>query len=133
MYHCRHLVRRRVFVVEFCAGRLPQTRQFHLCVSAGGDLLQFLLASHKMKPLFIFLYPYEIRACGHKSLSEVIEMITQVSCRFFRWFKFTLKPPNSMVAGISFQQFGTLPIGIFLSNLDSRHLMTSPRTLLGQF
>ena len=36
-------------------------------------------------------------------------------------------------AGISFWQFGTLPIGIFLSNLDSRHLMTSPRTLLGQF
>ena len=36
-------------------------------------------------------------------------------------------------AGISFQQFGTLPFGIFLSNLDSRHLMTSPRTLLGQF
>ena len=35
--------------------------------------------------------------------------------------------------GISFQQFGTLPIGIFLSNLDSRHLMTSPRILLGQF
>ena len=25
---------------------------------------------------------------------------------------------------ISFWQFGTLPIGIFLSNLDSRHLMT---------
>ena len=36
-------------------------------------------------------------------------------------------------AGISFRQFGTLSIGIFLSNLDSRHLMTSPRTLLGQF
>ena len=35
--------------------------------------------------------------------------------------------------GISFWQFGTLPIGIFFSNLDSRHLMTSPRTLLGQF
>ena len=35
--------------------------------------------------------------------------------------------------GISFLQFGTLSIGIFLSNLDSRHLMTSPRTLLGQF
>ena len=35
--------------------------------------------------------------------------------------------------GISFRQFGTLPIGIFLSNLDSRHLMTSPRTLFGQF
>ena len=35
--------------------------------------------------------------------------------------------------GISFQQFGTLPIGLFLSNLDSRQLMTSPRTLFGQF
>ena len=43
---------------------------------------------------------------------------------------------NHLIAwrtGISFWQFGTLPIGIFLSNLDSRHLITSPRTLLGQF
>ena len=43
---------------------------------------------------------------------------------------------NHLIAwrmGISFRQFGTLPIGIFLSNLGSRHLMTSPRTLLGQF
>ena len=43
---------------------------------------------------------------------------------------------NHLIAwhtGISFWQFGTLPIGIILSNLDSRHLMTSPRTLLGQF
>ena len=43
---------------------------------------------------------------------------------------------NHLIAwhtGISFREFGTLPIGIFLSNLDSRHLMTSPRTLLGQF
>ena len=43
---------------------------------------------------------------------------------------------NHLIAwqsGISFQQFGTLPFGIFGSNLDSRHLMTSPRTLLGQF
>ena len=43
---------------------------------------------------------------------------------------------NHLIAwcmGISFWQFGTLPIGIFLLNLDSRHLMTSPRTLLGQF
>ena len=43
---------------------------------------------------------------------------------------------NHLIAwqsGISFWQFGTLPIRIFLSNLDSRHLMTSPRTLLGQF
>ena len=34
---------------------------------------------------------------------------------------------------ISFWQFGTLPIGIFLSNLDTRQLMTSPRVLFGQF
>ena len=43
---------------------------------------------------------------------------------------------NHLIAwrmGISFQQFGTLPIGFFLSNLDSRQLMTSPGTLLGQF
>ena len=46
MYHHHHSVRRRVFVVEFCTGWLPQMRWFHLCVSAGGDLLQFLLASH---------------------------------------------------------------------------------------
>ena len=47
MYRHCHSVRRRVFVVEFCAGRPPQTRRFHLCVSAGGNLLQFLLASHE--------------------------------------------------------------------------------------
>ena len=46
MYHRCHFVRRRVFIVEFCAGRPSQTRRFHLCVSAGGDLLQFLLASN---------------------------------------------------------------------------------------
>ena len=43
---------------------------------------------------------------------------------------------NHLIAwrmGISFWQFGTFPIGIFLSNLDLRHLITSPRTLLGQF
>ena len=33
---------------------------------------------------------------------------------------------------MSFRQFGTLPIGIFFSNLDWRHLMTSPRILFGQ-
>ena len=33
---------------------------------------------------------------------------------------------------ISYRSFGTLPIGIFFSNLDSRQLMTCPRTLFGQ-
>ena len=41
-----HSVWRRVFVVEFCTGRLPQMRWFHLCGPAGGTLLLFLLASH---------------------------------------------------------------------------------------
>ena len=35
--------------------------------------------------------------------------------------------------GILNWQFGTLPIGMFLSNLDRRHLMTSPRILFGQY
>ena len=34
---------------------------------------------------------------------------------------------------ISYRLFGALPIGLLLSNLDSRQLLTSPRTLLGQF
>ena len=33
---------------------------------------------------------------------------------------------------ISFRSFGMLPIGILFSNLDSRQLMTCPRTLFGQ-
>ena len=51
----------------------------------------------------------------------------------FRWLKFTLKPPYKSRMEISYWLFGTLPIGLLLSNFDSRQLMTSPRTLLGQF
>ena len=35
--------------------------------------------------------------------------------------------------GICYRQFGTLPIGIFLSNLDSRQLETSLMTSYGHF
>ena len=35
--------------------------------------------------------------------------------------------------GICHRQFGTLPIGIFLSNLDSRQLETSLMTYYGHF
>ena len=52
---------------------------------------------------------------------------------FFRWFKFTLKPPNSMACGNFFLAICDTSHWNFLSNLDSRCLMTSPRTLLGQF
>ena len=58
MYHHHHSVRRRVFIVEFCTGRLPQTRQFLLCVPAEGDLLQFLLASHIYGSMCIWLHAY---------------------------------------------------------------------------
>ena len=61
------------------------------------------------------------------------------SCHFiqkwsiFRWFKFTLKPPNSMAHGNFFSAIWDTSHWNFLSNLDSRQLMTSPRTLFGQF
>ena len=46
VYHRRcHSVRRRVFGVKSCTGRLPLTRRSLLCDPAGGDLLQILLAS----------------------------------------------------------------------------------------
>ena len=43
---------------------------------------------------------------------------------------------NHIIAGCmraSYRQFGTLPIGIFLSNLDSRQLETSLMTSYGHF
>ena len=43
---------------------------------------------------------------------------------------------NHLIAsqvGICYRQFGTLPIGIFLSNLDSRQLDTSLMTSCGHF
>ena len=43
---------------------------------------------------------------------------------------------NHLIAsrlGICYRQFGTLPIGIFLSNLDSRQLDTSLMTSYGHF
>ena len=43
---------------------------------------------------------------------------------------------NHLIAsrmGISYRQCGTLPIGIFLSNLDSRQLDTSLITSYGHF
>ena len=56
-----------------------------------------------------------------------------IICQGFRWFKFTLKPPYRIMSrAASYGLFGTLPIGILLSNLDWRQLMTSPRTLFGQ-
>ena len=43
---------------------------------------------------------------------------------------------NHLIAshmGICYRQFGTLPIGIFLSNSDSRQLETSLMTSYGHF
>ena len=51
----------------------------------------------------------------------------------FRWFNFTLKPPYTLAIRNFFLAIWDTSHWIFLSNLDSRQLMTSPRTLLGQF
>ena len=51
----------------------------------------------------------------------------------FRWFKFTLKPPYSITCGKLRLPFGTLPFGLFGSNLDTRDLETYPRTYCGYF
>ena len=51
----------------------------------------------------------------------------------FRWFKFNLNPLIGSWSAISFGQFGTLPIDIFLSNLVWRQLETSPRASWGPF
>ena len=46
----------------------------------------------------------------------------------FRWFKFTLKHLIAERVSAPYWQFGTLPIGIFLSNLVSGQLETSLMT-----
>ena len=48
--------------------------------------------------------------------------------RIFRWFKFTFVPPYNVAHENFLLAIGTLPIGIFLLNLDSRHLETWPMT-----
>ena len=52
----------------------------------------------------------------------------------FRWFKFTLKPPKIASCITNYDwPFGTLPFGLFWSNLDTRNLETYPRTYSGHF
>ena len=50
----------------------------------------------------------------------------------FRWFKFLNHLIGSGVANYDWQ-FGTLPFGIFWSNLDTMGLETYPRTYSGHF
>ena len=50
----------------------------------------------------------------------------------FRWFKFTLKPPYTVGHEKLLSLIWDTSQGIFFSNLDSRQLMTCPRTLFGQ-
>ena len=50
----------------------------------------------------------------------------------FRWFKFTLKPIGSRVTNYDWP-FGTLPFGLFGSNLDTRDLETYATTYSGHF
>ena len=71
--------------------------------------------------------------CMVKGFPQISLLSVGICLRFLGGLSLHLNHLIAWRAGISFRQFGTLPIGIFLSNLDSRHLMTSPRTLLGQF
>ena len=96
-----------------------------------------LQSSH---PVFVSFVPchYVLSSCPlHPSLIPCFQaylstLYTLPTC-LFRWLKFTLKPPNSMAIGNFFLAIWDTSHWNFLSNLDSRHLMTSPRTLLGKF
>ena len=52
---------------------------------------------------------------------------------FFRWFKFTLKPPNSITHGKLRLAIWDTSFWTFCSNLDTRDLETYPRTYSGHF
>ena len=62
-----------------------------------------------------------------------VEVDIIVEIVVFRWFKFTLNHLIQSRMEISHRLFGTLPIGLLLSNLDSRQLETSPMTSYDQF
>ena len=51
----------------------------------------------------------------------------------FRWFKFTLKPPYSIAHDKLRLAIGTLPFGLFGSNLDTKDLETYAWTYSGHF
>ena len=75
----------------------------------------------------------DIKYSGHFSGAKQIKFMHIYMHKAVKGLSLHLNHLIAWRAGISFRQFGTLPIGFVLSNLDSRHLMTSPRTLLGQF
>ena len=69
-------------------------------------------------------------------LIKIIEKVTNL--QFWTWFLggLSLHLNHIRIAshmGICYRQFGTLPIGIFLSNLDSKQLDTSLVTSYGHF
>ena len=80
-------------------------------------------------------YTWEYKVDDMVKSRQCILNWLQGNCYYIcRWFNFTLKPPNSMVIEIFFSAiWDTSHWNFFWSNLDSRHLMTSPRTLFGQF
>ena len=59
--------------------------------------------------------------------------VQEFSALLFRWFKFTLKPPNRITGDKLRLAILTLPFGLFGSNLDTRDLETYPRTYSGHF
>ena len=66
----------------------------------------------------------------------VIQVFGQYLCKYLIFLGGLSLHLNHLIAsrmGICYRQFGTLPIGIFLSNLDSRQLDTSLMTSYGHF
>ena len=71
-------------------------------------------------------------------MGDIVEMlqVTSSSVEAFEFLGGLSLHLNHLIAsrmGICYRQFGTLPIGIFLSNLDSRQLDTSHMTSYGHF
>ena len=69
-----------------------------------------------------------------KSLRGAIAPLSlSQKCRFLGGLSLHLNHLIASWVGICYRQFGTLPIGIFLPNLDSRQLKTSLMTSYGHF
>ena len=88
-------------VLRVLWGIIPLKQAFQVCLST----------SHKVSCKISFLTPNEMCFLGGLSVHLNHLILSRLA--------------------ISFRQFGTLPIAIFLSNLVSRQLETSPRAPLG--
>ena len=90
----------------------------HICEYHG-----FLLVSIFLKEIYLH----------ERFLKKNISHYFFKKCSFLGGLSLHLNHLIASHLGICYRQFGTLPIGIFLSNLDSRQLDTSLMTSYGHF